>query len=89
MNKEQLRHIKDRVKATIKKMFEDDMAMDFKLAYLKEKIEIMKNKVIGLCNNNSKMAEGVMDLALKELLDELHNGKLKDMVKQISEKMTK
>ena len=86
MTKEKLRTIKNNVKATLIKMFEDDVSSNFDFTYLKEKVGIIREKVINLCNKNSKIAEGVMDLALKELINELHEGSLKDVIKQISEK---
>ena len=85
MNKEQLRQIKNSVKATIIKMFEDDMSRNIDFKYLKEKVGIVRKKVFNLCHKNSKMAEGVIELAVAELTDELHEGKLKGLLKQMSE----
>ena len=86
MTKEELKRIKNSIKATITKMFEDDMAADFNFAYLTERIEIVRDKIINLCNGNFKIASGLIDIAIKELSEELHNGKLKNAIKQINNK---
>ena len=85
MTKEQLRKIKDSIKATIKKLLEERAPAELEFNQIFEKISIMYNRILSLCNGNHEMARGVVVLALEELKKEAGGGDLAYILKKINE----
>ena len=82
MDKDTLKKIRDSVKHTIKKLEEDGMTdIDSDI----EKVLIVYNKVLKLCNYNEKMARGVIELAVEELQRE-ESGDVVFMINRLNEK---
>lgn len=81
MNKETLKKIRDDIKITIKKMFDDDGEIN---NYTLSKIEIISNKLLERCNNNHNITQGVFKLAIEELIREASGGDFMYMLKEIN-----
>ena len=74
MTKEQLKQIKNNVKATIIKLYNENAPIELSHEQMFEKIRIISSRVEKLCNNNREMGQGVIMLALEELKREASGG---------------